>query len=385
MNKAGVYLHLPFCHSRCPYCSFLSQKVEKDEDLDRYVGAVLKEAQLWQLEFNPTTLYLGGGTPTLLGRRLIPLVKQLKACFGLRADAEITVEANPHGLSREYLEALKEAGVTRLSLGLQSSCNQLLAKMGRGHRWEEFLEVFQTAREVGFASLSCDLIYGLPGQSLKLWEETLAEVGALAPEHLSLYALSLEPGVPWAQLPPSSFPDDDLVATQYELATAKLAALGYSQYELSNWAKEGKESRHNLLYWAGGEYLGLGAGAHSFLGGVRFWNAWPPTSYCQKIEEEQRTFTDRRYLAGALGKWGAVAEGEVLSFATRRAEALILGLRLNKGVDLAAFAKDWGLPENWEREIVELVALGLLQKDSLRLTLEGRLLANQVFLRFLPE
>lgn len=391
MNKAGVYVHLPFCLKRCPYCSFHSQAigglpVERREALfSEYLEAVKKEASLWQLDFSPSTLYLGGGTPSLLGPKLPPFIQWLRQRFALPKDAEITVEANPGAVGADDLVALVQSGVTRLSLGLQSSQDALLEVIGRLHSWGDFLRTWEAARKAGFDNISLDLIYGLPGQSREDWAQTLEDVLALTPEHISLYALSLEEDTPWAALPQEAFPQEEEVAAEYELACKVLAHRGYEHYELSNWALPGRESKHNLLYWTGGEYLGLGASAHSYLGSSRVWNSRPLSRYLQEVTREKRPLSYRWSLPETWGRWGALAGGEHLSFAARRAEALILGLRLLQGVDLEAFGARWGIDPKWQGQIESLVEANLVTQDPLRLTQRGLLLANQVFIRFLED
>ena len=391
MNKAGVYVHIPFCLQRCPYCSFQSQAIgslskdAREELFSEYIEAVKKEANLWQLDFAPSTLYFGGGTPSLLGSHLGPMVRWLRERFALDGGSEITVEANPATVGRDDLVSLVQSGVTRLSLGLQSSHDSLLTTLGRLHTWSDFLRTWSDAREAGFENISLDLIYGLPGQDSYLWRQTLEDVLALRPEHISLYALTVEEDTPWAALAQDIFPLQDDVASEYELACQLLSERGYEHYELSNWALPGKESQHNLLYWTGGEYLGLGAAAHSYLGGSRVWNSWPRERYLAQIARERRPLNWRWALPQAWGSWGGLAGGEKLPFAARRAEALILGLRLVGGVDLETFSAKWGLDPKWQEQIEILVQSDLLATEPLRLTPRGLLLANQVFLRFLEN
>jgi oxygen-independent coproporphyrinogen-3 oxidase len=391
MNKAGVYIHIPFCIQRCHYCSFHSQAVgslpvqSREALCSEYLEAVKREADLWQLDFSPSTLYLGGGTPSLLGEKLPPFIEWMQRHFALPGNAEITVEANPGTVEGDDLAMLVQSGVGRLSLGLQSSQDFLLQSMGRLHSWDDFLRTWQEARGAGFDNISVDLIYGLPGQSMEDWMRTMEDVLALGPEHISVYALSVEEDTPWGELPEHIFPRDALVADEYEAALDVLESKGYIHYELSNWARPGRESRHNLLYWTGGEYLGLGASAHSYLGGNRVWNSWPVSDYLERIAQERRPITYSWSLPGAWRGWGALAGGERLSFAARRAEALILRLRLTDGVDLGEFRAQWGIDPKWQKKIHSLVEAGLLATDPLRLTRRGLLLANQVFIHFIED
>jgi oxygen-independent coproporphyrinogen-3 oxidase len=236
-----------------------------------------------------------------LQHKLAPFIERLRRRFALPRTAEITVEANPGTVNQEILASLATAGVNRLSLGLQSASDELLKACGRLHSWEDFLQTWRAAREVGFKNISLDLIYGLPGQTLASWSQTLSAALALAPEHISLYALSVEEGCGWATLPEAAFPAEEEVAEDYQLACEVLERRNYVHYELSNWSQPGRESRHNLLYWTGGEYLGLGAAAHSSLGNARVWNCWPVSDYLQRIACEDRTLTYSWALPAACG------------------------------------------------------------------------------------
>ncbi len=380
----GLYLHIPFCRVRCTYCDFNTYA-----GLGRlhgpYADALAQEVRLLASRFpRPVgTLFLGGGTPTVLSIKLLRRV--LAACFDTFAvedDAEITSEANPGTVSLDYLRALRHLGVNRLSLGAQTFDRGELAMLGRVHDAEGVRLTVQRARAAGFDNLNLDLIYGLPGQTLTSWARTLEQAMALTPEHISLYCLTLEEGTPLrdrvlqGRLPA---PDPDLAADMYELADDRLAREGYRQYEISNWSRPGYECAHNLVYWRNRPYLGAGAGAHSSIKGQRWWNVRPVQTYIDRVT------------AGGATPWPSPAaeDGEIIDRALEMGETMMLGLRLTReGVAEADFRRRFGLSleEAYGDVIRELVNAGLLTWDQtrLRLTRRGRLLGNRVFARFLP-
>ena len=271
----GLYLHIPFCKSKCAYCDFYSLP-RSEEKMDAYTAALIRHLE----EVAPRctahtvdTVYFGGGTPSYLGeKRLIKLLKTVKKRYHVAADAEITLEANPDSAEDwKTLRALRKAGFNRISLGAQAADDELLRRIGRVHTWEQVLSAVAAARMAGLENLSLDLIYGLPGQSLAAWQDTLRSAAALEPKHISCYGLKIEPGTPlWQQRQSADIPDDDTQADMYLWTVDYLKKHGYEQYEISNFAQPGYESRHNLKYWTLGEYAGFGPGAHSDMGGVRF-------------------------------------------------------------------------------------------------------------------
>ena len=271
----GLYLHIPFCKSKCAYCDFYSLP-HSEEKMDAYAAALLRHLE----EVAPRctahtvdTVYFGGGTPSYLGeKQLTHLLKAVKKRFHVPSDAEITLEANPDSAGDwKALRTLRKAGFNRISLGVQAADDDLLRRIGRVHTWEQALSAAAAARMAGFDNLSLDLIYGLPGQTLEAWQDTLRSAAALEPQHLSCYGLKVEPGTPlWQQRDSADLPDDDTQADMYLWTVDYLQKKGYGQYEISNFAQPGYESRHNLKYWTLGEYAGFGPGAHSDMGGVRF-------------------------------------------------------------------------------------------------------------------
>lgn len=387
----SLYLHIPFCTAKCGYCDFNSY-AGHEHLIPTYSQALLREAQLWRkaTDGRPvTTVFFGGGTPSLLPlEELAALMDGLRATFAIAPDAEVTLEANPGSLDEPYLRGLLDLGFNRLSLGVQSFHDDELRALQRLHSAEDARQAVRAARAAGFGNVSLDIIFGLPEQPLGRWQQSLEQALALAPEHLSLYALTVEEGTPLAREVVGGrtpAPDPDAQADQYEWAQQRLARAGYEHYEISNWARPGYRCRHNLTYWECREYLGLGAGAHSYLGGVRFANAAALGQYLALVEESWRE-------AGA-GDGGTrlrhVVSGERITPELAMVDALILGLRLVEGVSLDGFRERFGVDAlaAFGERLREPGELGLLETvdGRLRLTERGRLLGNEVFARLLPE
>jgi oxygen-independent coproporphyrinogen-3 oxidase len=381
----GLYLHVPFCVAKCSYCDF-NTYAGLDHLYQPYLDAITQEVHLLSrtVVCRVHSIFLGGGTPTVLpAAALEQLLSTCVDAFDVEAEAEITSEANPGTVTTDYLQALRSLGINRISLGVQSFHPSELAMLGRIHSAEQVGLTVQRARAAGFNNINLDLIYGLPHQTLSSWRETMERALALDPEHLSLYCLTLEKGTPLLQrvsrgrLP---LPDPDLAADMYDLAEELLAAAGYRQYEISNWSRPGYECAHNLVYWRNQPYLGLGAGAHSSTGGMRWWNVRPVPAYI------------RRVAAGETAQWPSPAaeDGEVISRALEMGETMMLGLRLTEeGVSAGDFQQRFSatLEETYGLEIRRMQDLGLLtwRTGRLRLTPRGRLLGNQVFAEFLPS
>jgi len=313
------------------------------------------------------TINFGGGTPSLLSpEQLARVIAAARRHFQVSPEAEVSIEANPGGLDQAYFDGIRQAGVNRLSFGVQSFHAAELTMLTRRHSADEASSAAGLARAAGFDNVSLDFMYGLPGQSLDAWRATLDRALDLRPEHLSLYGLTIYDHLPLGrrvragELPAQ---DEDLMADMYELACDVLAAAGYQQYEISNWALGPElQCRHNLAYWRNTGYIGLGAGAHSYFDGRRYWNELRPAAYADK----------------ALAGESVISESETLTPAMHHAETAILGLRLNEGVDLTPSELDCLQP---------CLAAGLLDLDGshARLTLKGRLLSNEVFWRLLPD
>ncbi len=374
----ALYLHIPFCAARCHYCDF-NTYAGLDSYHEPYVAALADEITRAGAERNRppvSSVFVGGGTPTVLPRRL--LAQLLGACreaFDITEDAEITSEANPGTADASLFAALREMGVNRLSMGVQSLDEAELRWLGRIHGADEAVTAYRAARRAGFENINLDFMFGLPGQSIATWQRTLDRAINLGPEHVSLYGLTVEHGTPLYDLVRRGLqapPDDDRAADFYLLAADRLAAAGYEQYEISNWSRPGRSCRHNLVYWHHAPYLGFGAGAHSFAGDRRWWNVRPVPEYIQRVS------------SGASPERGS----EQIGRATAMGEFMMLGLRLvQEGVTDAAFRSrfDASLEEVFGDEIDRLVSRGLLERlsDRLRLTGGGRLLGNQVFAEFL--
>jgi oxygen-independent coproporphyrinogen-3 oxidase len=337
-------------------------------------------------------VFFGGGTPSLTALEdMRAFTARIRERYDVAPDAEWSLEANPGELTREHLEGLRATGINRLSIGVQSLHDDELAQLERGHSAARAIEAVRAAREAGFDNVNLDLIFGLIGQPLARWQETLERALELTPEHLSCYALTVEPGTAlYYQVAKGQLaePDPDVVADQYEWTRKRLGRAGYRQYELSNWARPGLECRHNLVYWRAEPYLGLGAGAHSFFAGRRFANLDAPNRYIEAIRDslEERATTG----GGTLRQ---IAGGETPDDATLRADAMILGLRLLEGVSSAGFTARFGLSPDraFPEAIAKHLATGLLTRvpppngDRLRLTPRGLLLSNEVFVDLLPD
>jgi len=377
MEPISLYLHIPFCRAQCSYCDFSSYP-GLEALFEDYAAALIREMEMAE-PARVRTIYLGGGTPTVLPLLLLQrILAAARTVFRLEPDIEISIEANPGTVDRGLLAGLRAAGVTRLSLGVQSLDAGELQLLGRIHSPAQALEAFATARRAGVDNLNLDLIYGLPRQTLHSWQSTLCQALALEPEHLALYALTVEEGTPLAaQIATGALdgPDPDLAADMYEMAEEALAEAGYLHYEISNWSHAAEfQCRHNLTYWRNEPYLGIGAGAHSWRGGRRWANLSSPAGYISRILD---------------GK-PAVAVEEVIDPALEIGETMMMGLRLLvEGVSLAKFRERFGLEldQRFGPELSELAALGLIETDPerVRLSGRGRLLGNQVFLRFLPD
>ncbi len=392
-TSLALYLHIPFCAARCAYCDF-NTYAGLERLYEPLVAALVEEIRrAGAARCRPPvhTVFIGGGTPTVLPPEL--LGKVLDACyqaFAVASDAEITCEANPGTVDQASFGALRAMGINRLSLGVQSFDDAELRWLGRIHSADEAEAAFQAARKAGFDNINLDFIFGLPGQTPETWARTLERAVALGPEHLSLYSLTVEHGTPLydrVRRGLAAVPDDDLAADLYEQAGATLAVAGYEQYEISNWAhlrstkRESRTSesripplacRHNLVYWRREPYLGCGPGAHSFDGLRRWWNVKPVPEYIGRITAGRSPERD----------------GEIIDRDTAMGEFMMLGLRLvGEGVTEARFREQFGLglDEVFREQIGRLVAQGLLERlpDRVRLTQRGRLLGNRAFGEFL--
>jgi putative oxygen-independent coproporphyrinogen III oxidase len=317
-SELGVYVHVPFCSKRCDYCAFVTFADAGVDAMAAHSAATVTaigRARERGVLPPASSVFFGGGTPSLLPAEQLT---SILAAIPAADDVEVTVECNPDTVTEELLHAYAEAGVNRLSFGVQSMRPHVLAALGRTHDPDNVYRSIEAARRVGFSSFNVDLIYGVAGESLADWESTVADVISLQPPHVSAYALTIEPGTPLAKTP-DLHPDEDVQADMYLLAESHFAAAGLSNYEVSNWAVDGHECRHNWLYWQQGDYLGFGCGAHSHRAGRRWWNVRTPQRYVELVNE------------GGDGE----STGEQLTDDVRRTERLQLRLRTRLGVRLS--------------------------------------------------
>lgn len=378
--SAGIYIHTPFCRSRCSYCDFATG-MHEGAAAERYVGALAQEISRWaEIELPQTvdTIYFGGGTPSLLAvEQLKRLLEEVRVRFDVAADPEITLEINPGdgGASerarRETMRTWRRLGINRASFGAQTFDDRELKMLGRTHESTDIRKTFQQLREAGFNNINFDLIAGLPSQTLNGWKRNLAEALQLRPEHLSLYLLDVHEGTPLHDQISRGMrpkPDEDLGAEMYGTMIEEVCAAGYEHYEISNLCLPGFESRHNTKYWSGAPYYGFGNSAHSFDGARRRWaNERDAAKYVDLIEDGASPITERTEL----------------SEEDARSEAIFLGLRLMRGIDLQSYRARFGtdLREQFNGELDRLQEAGLIKVDAdrLKLTTRGALLSNEVF------
>lgn len=395
----SIYLHIPFCAHRCAYCDFNTYAGQEDL-ISTYVVALRNEiravADSAPEKIEVQTTFFGGGTPSLLsGPQFERILKTIRQRFDVAHDAEISLEANPGTLTAKTLRELHAVGFNRISLGMQSAHPEELRQLERIHDYFDVVNAVEWARAAGFENLNLDLIFGLPEQTLERWQASLQLALSLHPEHLSLYALTLEHGTPfgrWAQRGLLPLPDPDVAADMYEWAQETLETKGYEHYEISNWAQPGRQCRHNLQYWRNLPYLGFGAGAHGFAGQVRYSNVLRIKTYIDRLRSSASRF--------AFPLSPSTVNHQGITPKVEMQETMITGLRLTReGVSGSAFQKRFGceLDSVFGKEIEELVELGLLERIDeerlplgkvptqgfrLRLTKRGHLLGNQVFIRF---
>ena len=360
-RTGGLYFHIPFCKQKCGYCDFASFAGIENQ-IDSYLSALEKEAVKYRgASFD--TLYVGGGTPSLLSVcQLQKLVEIISENFNAITDfSESTLEANPESLTAEKLLFLKSAGLNRLSIGLQSFDDNTLKRIGRIHTAEMFLRAYEAAQKAGFTNINVDLIAGLAGQSEKEFLDGLNKLIALKPEHISVYALQVEEGTPFYRA--GITVDEDLVRMEWEQAHFLLAENGYTHYEISNFARKGFESKHNLNYWKNGEYLGLGSAAASYQKGTRRSNVSAVPDYIARVQSGKNPTDFKEQLTGK----------------EKTGEKIMLGLRMLDGIQLSEEEKNL-----FSSEIRQLCARGLVEQngDLLKLTFEGMFLANQAFMAF---
>ncbi|HSM70586.1 MAG TPA: radical SAM family heme chaperone HemW [Anaerolineales bacterium] len=398
----SLYLHIPFCTHRCAYCDF-NTYANQESLIPAYVDALCKEIEFIghhaerseKHAVEAHTIFFGGGTPSLLSPlHFDSILKSIRNAFDLTDDTEITIEANPGTVTYDSLRQLREIGVNRISYGVQSANMEELHMLERTHNFFDVIEAVTSARKAGFENLNLDLIHGLPEQSMDTWQSTVKRILDLHPEHISAYALTLEHGTPfgrWASKGLLPLPDPDLAAEMYEWLGEELESAGYVQYEISNWAKPNRECKHNLQYWRGLPYLAFGAGAHGYANGYRYSNVLRIRTYIERLSDDQ-SVNHKFPLSPAVVNQHKQSPQDDMS------EFMMTGLRLTQeGVSMQEFQNRFGrsMLDVFGKEIDELLRLGLVEKhespspnervdrgEGLRLTKHGRLLGNQVFMRF---
>lgn len=372
--ELAFYVHIPYCAKRCGYCDFNTYTPQELKTLDfapltsRYIDAALTEIEIARSQVGRVSvpsIFFGGGTPSLMpAAELVRVIAKIRERFELLADAEITVEVNPDSVSLEFLEEMRAGGANRISMGMQSAVPHVLAALDRTHNPENVIRSTEWVRQAGFERCSVDLIYGVPGESIKDWSESITSVFSLPIDHISAYALIVESGTRLAariERGELKLPPEDETAEKYLMIDSAAAANGFDWYELSNWAKPGGESRHNIAYWDGSYWWGVGPGAHSYLGDRRWWNVKHPNSYQMKVNAGQTP----------------IADEEKLSKAELDAEFLMLNIRMRSGIDLGHLSKE-------RIEIVERFAeSGHVDRARWRggrlvLTATGRLIADRI-------
>ncbi|WP_411747186.1 radical SAM family heme chaperone HemW [Psychrobacillus psychrotolerans] len=373
----GVYIHIPFCHQICNYCDF-NKFFFHNQPVDEYIESLGKEMALWANDLQKAeieTIFIGGGTPTSLSvDQLDRLLELITTYIPMEHVTEFSSEANPDELTLDKMQKMREFGVNRLSMGVQTFDQDLLKVLGRTHSNDHVYEVINHAKQTDFPSISIDLMYGLPNQTMDQWKASLQEAFRLKIPHISAYSLLVEPKTIFYNLLSKgklSLPGEDLEAEMYGYLLEEMQSHGYIQYEISNFAYVGKESKHNLLYWNNDEYIGLGAGAHGYVNGKRYSNHGPIKKYMQTIDTGEQPFMMQKEVTNV----------------EKMEEEMFLGLRKNDGVSLAKFEERYGLTlrDVYGKELDELLLreLLVLENNFVRLTSRGRFMGNEVFQYFL--
>ncbi len=383
LNELGIYIHIPFCKQKCYYCDFVSYS-NKCSEVKEYIESLKKEIEEFDFSnYKVTSIYIGGGTPSYIDSIYIveilsELKEKLKCNLIEFKDIEITIEVNPGTVDTKKLNDYKKSGINRLSIGLQSTKNDILKKIGRIHTYQEFLEIYKLARETGFKNINIDLMIGIPGQKIGDLKNTLQDIIKLEPEHISVYSLIIEENTPIEKMLENGeikLPDEDLERNMYWYVKNTLELNGYNHYEISNFAKLGKESRHNLNCWNQEEYIGFGVAAHSYLNDIRFSNTINVEEYIQHIENNRKEEN--------------IQIEESQSLEDKKNEFMMLGFRKIQGVDIARFKEKFiDNPIFLYREnLNKLVEEGLIEVDlnHIKLTNKGIDLANLVFEEFVDD
>lgn len=370
----GLYIHIPFCAKKCAYCDFYSFTPENARFVEDYVSAMMLQMEDISdscRSMTVDTVYFGGGTPSMLPiKQFTRLMDSVRRNFRLAKDAEITSEVNPGTVDLKYLKSLKSLGINRLSIGMQSLKDTELEVLGRIHTVEQFEQTLVNAGRAGFTNISVDIMYGLPGQTLASFLDTLRGVCMLNPEHISLYCLKIEEGTPFYSMRDTlSLPDDDTEYDMYMKAVDFLTARGYERYEMSNFARDGKYSRHNMKYWNCEEYIGIGASAHSYFGGERYSTVRNAESYINGLE----------ILESGIP---IIDESRIIDKAESMNEYVMLRMRLDEGVDMKEFERRYGVDfyDKFGYLLDEYVAGGFVKRigDSYAFTSKGMFVSNYI-------
>ena len=373
----GLYIHIPFCVKKCEYCDFLSWSAG-EEEREQYVNALLSEIESYKefaKGYRVSTVFIGGGTPSvLLPKQMERILQKVYEVFDLEKRPEITIEVNPGTVDEEKLQCYKENKINRLSMGLQSVKDDKLRLLGRIHTYQDFVDSYELARKVGFDNISLDLISSIPGQTLQEWKEELETAAAQKPEHISVYQLIIEEGTPFYEKyaeHPELLPDEETSREIYLWTGKFLKEAGYEQYEISNYAKSGKESRHNLKYWERGDYLGLGLGAASMVRNIRMSNTKDMKVYLERCSQPKTMREDVQFLEEPR----------------QMEEFMFLGLRKTRGISKKEFRRIFGrdIDMVYEKALHKCLENGMLveHKDWISLSEEGVLLSNAVLSEFL--
>ena len=373
-NKIGIYVHIPFCKKKCDYCDFISY-CGKDDLIEKYVDSVKKEIEHVKIKSEITTIYIGGGTPSYIDSKFIVQILEKIKEKNVAQDAEITIEVNPGTVTQEKLQDYIDCGINRISIGLQTTNDELLKQIGRIHNYEQFLETYKLAKKVGFKNINVDLMLGLPNQRIIDLKESLENVLRLAPKHISVYSLIVEDGTPIANKIKNEklkLPDDELERNMYWYVKNTLELNGYKHYEISNFAKKGYESKHNMNCWNQMEYVGIGTAAHSYRDITRYSNTEDIKEYIKNVQKGE--FEKNRIIH------------EIQKEEDSKKEFMLLGLRKIDGLKISEFKNKFG--DNpiylYRNELKKLSdeKLIIIQDDNIRLSNKGIDLANLVWEEF---
>ena len=392
-NNISFYIHIPFCQIKCPYCDFNTYE-NIENFIPNYMKAINIEINNWKkilLPYTINSIYFGGGTPSYISSSYIKeIINLLKSKFSINKNSEITLEANPVDLNLNKLSSYLDIGVNRLSIGIQSFSNSLLKKLGRNHDQKSAIKSIENTFKAGFKNFNVDLMYGIPDQSINQWRSSLIKIKTYEINHLSTYNLTFEQGTPfynWKKQGKLIAPKDKKVEDMYLLQKELLSEMGYIHYEISNWSKPKMQSNHNLRYWSGNNYIGVGAGAHSYFNNRRFSNIKSPKKYIEKMIS--RNISQSNNFFKEMSNIGIIHEQEILSSKDILFDRIMLNLRLIKGIKHKDINKEFNI--NFSRKfkylLSELVDLELIEENSkiTKLTDKGILLSNEIILKFFQE